>query len=115
MLVHDENSDIIFITESRTAEHIGEAEITGCNILDLVQSKPGELVEVVEITEPLDTSDHNVAKFKIPVAVPIDEDNCKTEYYDCRQANIKNMRKYLNQTKWEDILKTVRKCGKDLD
>ena len=27
MLVHDENSDIIFITESWTAEHIGEAEI----------------------------------------------------------------------------------------
>ena len=88
MLVHDENSDIrpIFITESRTAEHIGEAEITGCNILDLVQSKPGELVEDVEITEPLGTSDHNVAKFKIPV--PIDEDNWKMEYNDYRQANI---------------------------
>ena len=27
MVVHDENSDIIFITESWTAEHIGEAEI----------------------------------------------------------------------------------------
>ena len=27
LLVHDENSDIIFITESWTAEHIGEAEI----------------------------------------------------------------------------------------
>ena len=27
LLVHDENIDIIFITESRTAEHIGEAEI----------------------------------------------------------------------------------------
>ena len=90
MLVHDENSDIIFITESRTAEYIGEAEITGCTILDLVENKPGELVEDVEITEPLRTSDHNVAKFKIPV--PINEDNWKTEYYDYRQANIKNMR-----------------------
>ena len=27
LLVHDENSDIIFITESWTAEHIGEADI----------------------------------------------------------------------------------------
>ena len=26
-ILHDENSDIIFITESWTAEHIGEAEI----------------------------------------------------------------------------------------
>ena len=50
----------------------------------------------------LGMSDHNVAKFKIPV--PIDEDNWKTECYDYRQANIKNMGKYLNQTKsWEDI------------
>ena len=101
MLVHDENSDIIFITESRTAEYIGEAKITGCTILDLVESQPGELVEYVEITEPLRTNDHNVAKFKIPV--PINEDNWKTEYYDYRQANIKNTRTYLNQTKWEDI------------
>ena len=53
LLVHDENSDIIFITESWTAEHIGEAEIRGCNILDLVLSKTGDLVEDVEITEPL--------------------------------------------------------------
>ena len=68
---------------------------------DLVQSKPGELVEDVEITEPLGTSDHNVAKFKRPV--PINEDNWKTEYYDYRQANIKNMRTYnLNQTQWKD-------------
>ena len=62
----------------------------------------------MEITEPLGTSDPNVAKFKIPV--PIDEDNWKTEYYDYRQANIKNMRKYLNQTKWEDIFEGCEDC-----
>ena len=70
-------------------QHVKEPT-RGGNILDLVLSKPGELVEYVEITEPLGTSDHNVAKFKIPV--PIDEDNWKTEYYDYRQANIKHMR-----------------------
>ena len=62
----------------------------------------------MEITEPLGTSDHNVAKFKMPV--PIDEDNWKTEYYDYRQANTKNMRKYLNQTKWEDIVEGCEDC-----
>ena len=81
-------------------QHVKEPT-RGGNILDLVLSKPGELVEDVEITEPLGTSDHNVAKFKIPL--PIDEDNWKTEYYDYRQANIKNMMTYLNKTKWEDI------------
>ena len=40
----------------------------------------------------------------------IDEDNWKTEYYDYRQANIKNMRKYLNQTKWEDIFEGCEDC-----
>ena len=43
-------------------------------------------------------------------AVPIDEDNWKTEYYDYGQANIKNMRKYLNQTKWEDIFEGCEDC-----
>ena len=42
--------------------------------------------------------------------MPIDEDNWKTEYYDYRQANIKNMRKYLKQTKWEDIFEGCEDC-----
>ena len=88
-------------------QHVQEPT-RGGNILDIVLSKPGQLVEDVEITEPLGTSDPNVAKFKIPV--PIDEDNWKTEYYDYRQANIKNMRKYLNQTKWEDIFEGCEDC-----
>ena len=68
-------------------QHVKEPT-RGGNILDLVLSKPCELVEDVVITELLSTSDHNVAKFKIPV--PIDEDNWKTEYYDYRQTNINN-------------------------
>ena len=88
-------------------QHVKEPT-RGGNILDIVLSKPGELVEDVEITEPLGTSDHNVAKFKIPV--PIDEDNWKTEYYDYRQAHIKNMMKYLNKTKWEDIFGGCEDC-----
>ena len=74
-------------------QHVQEPT-RGGNILDIVLSKPGELVEDVEITEPLGTSDPNIATFKIPV--PIDEDNWKTEYYDYRQANI---------TKYEEIFK----------
>ena len=62
----------------------------------------------MEITVPLGTSDHNVAKVKIPV--PIDEDNWKTEYYDYHQASKKNMRKYLNKTKWEDIFGGCEDC-----
>ena len=88
-------------------QHIKEPTRGGI-ILDLVLSKPGELVADVEITEPLGTSDRNVAKFKIPV--PIDEDNWKTELYDYRQANITNMRKYLYQTKCKDIFEGCEDC-----
>ena len=56
--------------EPGLTQHVKEPT-RGGNILDLVLSKPGEQVEDVEITEPLGTSDHNVAKFKIPVPIDV--------------------------------------------
>ena len=75
-------------------QHVKEPT-RGGNILDLVLSKPGELVEDVEITEPLGTSDHNVAKFKIPV--PIDVIGPLTDEDRNVISDNKDMAQVLNQ------------------
>ena len=75
-------------------QHVKEPT-RGGNILDIVLSKPGELVEYVEITEPLGTSDHNVAKFKIPV--PIDVIGPLTDEDRNVISDNKDMAQVLNQ------------------
>ena len=67
-------------------QHVTEP-IRGRNILDLVMSKPDQLIEEVKITLPLETSDHDTVEFIVPVRT--NEDNWKIEYLNYRKANFK--------------------------
>ena len=58
-------------------QHVSEPT-RGRNILDLVLSKPEQLIEEVTITEPLGTSDHDTVDFKVPVRT--NEETWKEEY-----------------------------------
>ena len=49
-------------------QHVSEPT-RGRNILDLVLSKPEQLIEEVTITEPLGTSDHDTVEFKVPLTL----------------------------------------------
>ena len=90
--------------ECYLTQHVKEAT-RGQNILDLVLSYPEQLVEEVEIAEPLGTSDHCAVEFKVPVA--LSEENWKVEYHDYRNANYKGMRGFLRNINWSQELNNL--------
>ena len=62
------------------------------NVLDIVLSSQNELLENVNIHEPLGNSDHNQIHFDINV-----KSECKLKKYrrNFHKGNFKDMRKYL--------------------
>ena len=85
-------------------QHVSEPT-RGRNILDLVLSKPEQLIEEVTITEPLGTSDHDTVEFKVPLRT--NEETWKEEYFNYRNANFRGIRKYLKNIVWVDVLNNL--------
>ena len=79
-------------------------------ILDIVLSSQNELVDNVEIKEPLGSSDHNQMHFNINVKS--DKTKVKQCRRDFRKGNYKEIRKRLTLIDWNDKMKnkTAAEC-----
>ena len=79
-------------------------------ILDIVLSSQKELVDNVEIKEPLGSSDHNQMHFNINVKS--DKTKVKQCRRDFRKGNYKEIRKRLTLIDWNDKMKnkTAAEC-----
>ena len=79
-------------------------------ILDIVISSQKELVDNVEIKEPLGSSDHNQMHFNINVKS--DKTKVKQCRRDFRKGNYKEIRKRLTLVDWNDKMKnkTAAEC-----
>ena len=82
----------------------------GENVLDIVLSSQTELVDNVNIFEPLGNSDHNQIHFDINVKS--ESKNTKTYKRNFHKGNYKDMRKYLAKLDWNNMLmnKTAIEC-----
>ena len=82
----------------------------GENVLDIVLSSQKELVDNVNIFEPLGKSDHNQIHFDINVNS--ESKNKKTYKRNFHKGNYKDIRKYLAKLDWNNILinKTAIEC-----
>ena len=79
-------------------------------ILDIVLSSQKELVDNVEIKEPLGSSDHNQMHFIINIKS--DKTKVKQCSRDFRKGNCKEIRKHLALIDWNDKMKnkTATEC-----
>ena len=83
-------------------EHVLEPT-RGALVLDLVLSSQKELVDKVEIQEPMGSSDHNQLHFNIKIK----SDKTKVSRYwrNFKKANYKEMRTILAHIDWNDKMK----------
>src|SRR5215469_16161908 len=72
------------------------------NILDLLIVSQVNLVQNIEISEPIGNSDHNMIKFNINLENKITE-NTQT-VPDFKNANFEAFRNCLTNVDWEDLL-----------
>ena len=97
----DEQKFIFFIQESFLTQHVLEPT-RGENVLDIVLPSHKELVDNVNIHEPLGNSDHNQITFDINVKS--ESKNKKTYKRNFHKGNYKDMRKYLAKLDWNNML-----------
>ena len=100
---------LCLIQDSFLTQHVLEPT-RGENVLDIVLSSQKELVDNVKIFEPLGNSDHNQIHFDINVKS--ESKNKKTYKRNFHKGNYKDMRKYLAQLDWNNMLmnKTAIEC-----
>ena len=100
---------LCLIQDSFLTQHVLEPT-RGENVLDIVLSSQQELVDNVKIFEPLGNSDHNQIHFDINVKS--ESKNKKTYKRNFHKGNYKDMRKYLAQLDWNNMLmdKTAIEC-----
>ena len=100
---------LCLIQDSFLTQHVLEPT-RGENVLDIVLSSQKELVDNVKIIEPLGNSDHNQIHFDINVKS--ESKNKKTYKRNFHKGNYKDMRKYLAQLDWNNMLmnKTAIEC-----
>ena len=100
---------LFLIQDSFLTQHV-LGPTRGENVLDIVLSSQKELVDNVNIFEPLGNSDHNQVHFDINVKS--EGKNKKTYKRNFHKGNYKDMRKYLAKLDWNNMLmnKTAIEC-----
>ena len=87
-----------FFHENFLHQHVHEPTRDN-NILDLVISTDENLVNYLEIGEPLDTSDHNIIRGSINVSYIIDNSSQKIPNF--KRADFDRIRHFLNDIDWD--------------
>ena len=100
---------LFLIQDSFLTQHVLEPTRRE-NVLDIVLSSQKELVDNLNIFEPLGNSDHNQIHFDINVKS--ESKNKKTYKRNFHKGNYKDMRKYLAKLDWNNMLmnKTAIEC-----
>ena len=100
---------LVLIQDSFLTQHVLEPT-RGDNVLDIVLSSQKELVDNVNIHEPLGKSDHN--KIHFDINVKSESKNKKSYRRNFHKGNYKDMRKYLAKLDWNNMLmnKTAIEC-----
>ena len=76
----------------------------GRNILDLVLSSDPVMVNDLEVSAPLGSSDHNVVSFEINT--DWENKGWKKYYYDYRKATYKEMIREFSKIKWKEVFQS---------
>ena len=105
----EEQTFLCLVQDNLLTQHILEPT-RATRILDIVLSSQKELVDNVEIKEPLGSSDHNQMHFNINVKS--DKTKVKQCMRDFRKGNYKEIRKRLTLIDWNDKMKnkTAAEC-----
>lgn len=74
------------------------------NILDLVLSSEEEMIQDVEVCEPLANSDHNSVQFKVVVRGSSPSQDDSKVLRDFKKANWEEMKRTLNSIDWDNAL-----------
>ena len=100
---------LCLVQDNFLTQHVLEPT-RAARILDIVLSSQKELVDNVEIKEPLGSSDHNQLHFKINIKS--DKTKVKQCRRDFRKGNYKEFRKSLAHIDWIDKMKnkTATEC-----
>jgi hypothetical protein len=74
----------------------------GDNILDLVLSTELPMIEELQVQEPFSTSDHCLVSFDLVAKTELNES--KRLQYQMHKADFKNMRQFLSEVNWTELL-----------
>ena len=101
----EDQTCVCLVQDNFLTQHVLEPT-RATRILDMVLSSQKEIVDNVEIKEPLGSSDHNQMHFNINVKS--DKTKVKQCRRDFRKGNYKDIRKRLTRIDWNDNIKTRR-------
>ena len=98
----DNNGERFFqlVSDCFLFQHV-KSPTRGQNILDLVLTSEEGMVEGVKVDEPLVTSDHRIAYFKLSYAIDRGVDNYNSRSLNFHKADYGNINRELGDVNWE--------------
>ena len=104
----EEQKFLCLVQDNFLTQHVLEPT-RATRVLDTVLSSQKELVDNVEIKEPLGSSDHNQMHFNINIKSDKTKVQCRQDF---RKGNYKEIRKSLALIDWNDKMenKTATEC-----
>ena len=105
----EDQTFLCLVQDNFLTEHVLEPT-RATRVLDIVLSSQKELIDNVEIKEPLGSSDHNQLHFNINIKS--EKTKVKQCRMDFRKGNYKEIRKSLALIAWNDNMKnkTATEC-----
>ena len=105
----EDSTFVCLVQDNFLTQHVIEPT-RATRVLDIVLSSQKELLDNVEIEEPLGSSDHNQMHYNINVKS--DKTKVKHCRRDFRKGNYKEIRKHLSLIDWNDKMKnkTAAEC-----